>query len=140
MRTRPPHSLGGLVSTLVIIVALLMGAAPWPACRAWAQQAALDPQSLIGEWSGSWKSAGAVQHEQAGRYYLTIEKVEAARVQGKGRVEGRSARDFKFTGRLTGDHLTFGQENISDFTISGNQIRGTVKGRVNWDVELSKQK
>jgi hypothetical protein len=81
-----------------------------------------------------------VQHTQAGRYYLTIEKAEAAKVQGTGRVEGRSARDFKFTGTLTGDRLTFGQENVSDFTISGNQMRGTVKGRVNWDVELTKQK
>jgi hypothetical protein len=39
-----------LVSTLVIIVALLTGAVPWSAYRTWAQQAALDPQSLIGEW------------------------------------------------------------------------------------------
>jgi hypothetical protein len=126
------HHFGLFVFVLVVAVSQ---AKP----QAWAQQASVDPQNLVGEWSGSWKTAGAVQHEQGGRYYLTIEKVEGDKVYGKGRVEGRRARDFNFTGALTGDHLTFGKDSVANLTISGKQMRGKVEGRVNWEIELSKQ-
>lgn len=96
--------------------------------------------SLIGEWSGSWTTAGAVQHTNSGRYYLTIETVEGDKVHGKGRFEGKRATDFSFVGTLAGDRLKYGTNSVADLQVSGNRMRGKIQGRVNWDVELVKAK
>jgi hypothetical protein len=125
-----------LYATLAMLLVLTIVPTP----SAWSQAPSLDPQSLVGEWSGSWTTAGAVQSTRSGRYYLTIEKVVGDKVHGTGRVEGRGGRDFNFLGTLAGDHLKFGEANVADLVVSGNQMRGKIQGRVNWDVDLLKAK
>src|SRR6266851_9353802 len=41
----------------------------------------LDPQSLLGEWQGTWSSAAA--RSSTGNYYITINKVDGAKVLGR---------------------------------------------------------
>jgi hypothetical protein len=85
-----------------------------------AQTPPLDPQSLIGLWSGSWVNA----HEGKlnGKYYLTIDRVVGEKVFGKGEFVGRTATEFKIGGTLSGNQLTFGRTTL---TVDGNQMRGT---------------
>jgi hypothetical protein len=41
---------------------------------------AVDPQSLVGEWAGTWNSQSAEPANMSGAYSLTIKKVEDAKV------------------------------------------------------------
>ena len=89
-------------------------------------QTPVDPQSLVGEWRGSWvdKRQGKVN----GQYSLTIDKVDGDKVSGTGVLSGRRTTEFKFNGTLAGDRLTFGRETVTDLVIQGTQMRGTSEG------------
>lgn len=51
------------------------------AATAWPQAPDVDPQALIGLWSGSWTSTHVASEN--GRYYLTITRVDGQKVVGK---------------------------------------------------------
>ncbi len=107
-----------------------------------AEAQAVDPQSLIGEWQGTWNLANPKGVN--GQYYLTIKTVEGNKVQG--RVERSNVRkgitpDFNFTGTLTGNVLKFqaGPSN-TELTIDGNQMSGEMFGSTRAEISLTKKK
>jgi hypothetical protein len=97
----------------VLIVAVVVSGA-------WAQTPSLNPQALLGRWSGSW--IGAHQAKHSGKYYLTIERVEGDKVSGKREISGRKETESKVSGRLSGNLLTFGKTAL---TIDGDEMRGS---------------
>jgi hypothetical protein len=110
------------------------------AVSAWSQEA-LDPQSLVGEWRGSWidkKRPGA-----NGQYFLTIEQVHANKVYGQVAISGRESVQFKIVGTLAGNRLTFGTQNPTELLIEGKQMRGSAQGSVKgnpMEIALAKTK
>jgi hypothetical protein len=105
-------------SILSSIVAVCVIAALAPA--AWSQTPDVDPQTLIGQWSGSWISTHVASEN--GRYYLTIRRVEGQKAFGKVELIGKRTIEFMFNGTLSGNRLTFLR---TELTISGNQMTGT---------------
>jgi len=94
------------------VVALATLAAP-----AWSQ-APLDPQSLLGEWSGSWTSKHIGSFN--GRYSLTVEKVEGDKVYGQVyfTTPQRPTFQHKLVGTLDRNRLTFGSQNPTELLIT----------------------
>ena len=107
---------------------------------AWSE-APLAPQSLVGEWSGSWrdtKKPGA-----NGQYHLTIDEVKGDKVYGQVVISGRETLQFKLLGTLAGNRLTFSSANPTVLLIEGNQMRGNSQGSVRANpmaIALSKTK
>ena len=98
----------------------------------------VDPQSLVGQWTGTWTEKS--ESKMSGRYYITIEKVEGKSVFGRGEVHSRSGKtEFQFVGPLEG-RLTYARDNVVDLTIDGNRMEGTAIGKTNWRLKLNKQK
>ena len=118
-------------------LAVSVASAFWPVPEAVAQN--VDPQSLMGQWNGTWTEKSASKLN--GPYYLTIEKVDGNKVFGRGEVHSRPGKtEFKFVGTLEGNRLTYGRDNVVDLTIDGDRMEGTATGRTNWRVKLNKQK
>jgi hypothetical protein len=133
MRGRTVGRLALLFVASVVAVAAL-GVSAW-------SQAPLDPQSLIGDWNGSWtnKKAQGVN----GQYHLMIEQVNGKKVYGQVEFSGSQTAQFKLLGTLDGNRLTFGGPNPTEFLIEGNQMKGSSQGapRGNpWDITLMKTK
>jgi len=105
-----------LFITSVVALAVLAGAA-W-------SQTPLDPQSLIGVWSGARinKHGGGAE----GQYELTVERVNGDKVYMQVVIAGRET--FKTVGTLNGNRLTFSKQNPTEFLIEGNQMKGTTQG------------
>ena len=101
-------------------------------------QMAVDPQSLAGEWVGTWQDKAPPG--ASGAYYLTIEKVDGNKVTGKGEVLGRPSYKFPFVGVLSGNRLTFGRDTVVDLTIDGDRMEGGSTGQVNRVIKLVKKK
>ena len=121
----------GLVSVACFFILTAAPAAVWA-------QAAVDPQSLVGEWNGSW-----VEKHRAiakGQYSLTIEKVEGNKVHGRGEIRAGRTSEFKFVGTLEGNRLTFGRDTKTEFTIEGTQMRGSSEGRASRSISINKTK
>jgi hypothetical protein len=98
----------------------------------------VDPQSLVGQWTGTWTEKS--ESKMNGPYYITIERVDGNRVFGRAEVHSRSGKtEFQFVGTLQGNRLTYGRDNVADLTIDGNRMEGTAIGRTNWRVKLNKQ-
>src|SRR5262249_3952916 len=91
------------------------------ALAAWAQ-APLDPQSLIGVWSGTLINKNIRGYN--GQYQLTIEQVKGDKVNGQVVISGRETAQFKIGGTLNGNRLTFGKQNPTELLIEGNQTKG----------------
>ncbi len=107
---------------------------------AWSQ-APLDPQSLVGEWSGPWRNKQLPGAN--GQYHLTIEEVKGDKVYGQVTISGRETVQFKLSGTLDGNRLTFGSANPTVFLIEGNQMKGSAQGAVRanpMDIALTKTK
>jgi len=87
MRGRTVGRLALLFVASVVAVAVL-GASAW-------SQAPLDPQSLIGDWNGSWtnKKAQGVN----GQYHLRIEQVNGNKVYGQVEFSGPPNRAIQAT-------------------------------------------
>ena len=104
----------------VLLIALLLAIGVVPAHRVEAQPAAVDPQSLVGEWEGRrtrWTSDG----QSEVRWYLLIERVEGDKIYLKRETPG--VPTVSFVGILTGNQLTFGQTNAQiTFTVDGNRM------------------
>jgi hypothetical protein len=122
----------------VAVVAVIILTAAMPSAPAVAQTP-VDPQSLIGEWSGEWRWKS--NQKFSGPYMLTIEKVEGTNVFGEGQMRGRNNTEFKFRGKLEGNHLTFGRESQTDLVIDGKTMSGSRTGGQNpVDITLTKTK
>ena len=101
-----------------------------------AAQAPVDPQSLLGEWKGSWISRnGSV----SGGYHLTVEKVVGAAVSGRWEVTTPRQGDRRatFVGALDGDRLSWGDYNR--FTVEPSRMRGVIGVAGHMSVTLTKQ-
>ncbi len=104
---------------------------------------ALDPQSLIGEWTGKWvrQSAGSAQTRRiatSGAYRLVINKVEGRIVSADVYAEGaQGVIERGGRGTLEGNTLTFGPVK---FTVTGNDMRGTRTSPVLSEINLTKMK
>jgi len=106
----------------------------------WAQ--AVDPQSLIREWTGDW----SYLREFSGTENMTIAKIETNQVYGHiDRVSGikliQSAH-YDFVGTLEGDKLVFtgsGGDSVQ-LTISGITMQGTGFQSVRYSISMRKSK
>src|SRR4030095_15449723 len=120
--------LGGLAISVAAVVVPVAGVV--------AQN--VDPQSLVGQWTGTWTEKS--ESKMNGPYYITIERVDGNKVFGRAEVHSRSGKtEFQFVGTLQGNRLTYGRDNVADLTIDGNRMEGTALGRTNWRVKLNKQ-
>jgi hypothetical protein len=127
MRGRTVGRVALLFVASVVAVAAL-GVSAW-------SQAPLDPQSLIGDWNGSWtnKKAQGVN----GQYHLMIEQVNGKKVYGQVEFSGPQTAQFKLLGTLDGNRLTFGGPNPTEFLIEGNQMKGSSQGRLGATLGIS---
>jgi hypothetical protein len=110
------------------------------AVSAWSQ-ATLDPQSLIGNWSGSWTNK--LLRSANGQYHLKIEQVRGNKVYGLVDISGTSSIQYRLDGTLDGNRLTFGTQNPTELLIEGNQMKGSSQGSVRgnpWEITLTKIK
>ena len=110
---------------------------------------ALDPQTLIGEWTGKWvrQTPGAVQGGRRlttnGAYRLVINKIEGQAVSADIYAEGVNVEGSQKTverevrGRLEGSTLTFGPTR---FTVTEKEMRGTRTGPAAVEINLTKLK
>ena len=120
------------MSSLVAVTAL--GGSAW-------SQAPLDPQSLIGDWNGSWTNK-KVQGVN-GPYHLKIERVQGNKVYGQVEMSWRDTVRFRLVGTLDGNRLTFNPDNPTELSIEGNQMKGSAQGSVRanpMEITLTKAK
>jgi hypothetical protein len=96
-----------------------------------AAQPALDPRSLVGEWTGTW-TAGATgggtgsRAGTQGPYTLAISRVDGGRVFGTIQTRWYSGN---IRGTLEDNRLIVASEQYrTELTVDGNQMRGTRQG------------
>src|SRR5262245_33925447 len=104
---------------LAVSVAAALALVP----AALAQNVAPEPQSLVGQWIGTWIDKS--EEKRNGPYYITIERVDGNKVFGRGEVHSRPGKtEFKFVGTLEGNRLTYGRDNVIDLAIDGDRMEG----------------
>jgi hypothetical protein len=102
---------------------------------------AVEPQSLVGVWEGTW--VGASERLAQGTLNMTVTKVEGNQVQGRFERMGWANRQvrFDFVATLQGDKLAFaGPTNVVELTISGTQMRGTELDGIRMNISMTKSK
>jgi len=82
-------------------------------------QTSIDPQSLVGEWSGIWGTASTTL---SGDYVLRIRKVEGEKVFGEVEFTNRGTTRTNLIGTFDGQRLTYGNGAL---TVEGNRMTGT---------------
>ncbi len=117
------RSLGRVFAGLLVLGLSVPGA--------WSQTRTVEPQTLVGKWSGSWTNANTGKGN--GKYYLTIDRVEGQKVFGSGEVIGQKNSEFKVNGTLSGNQLTFGR---TELTVDGVTMRGKAPSM---DIRLMKE-
>jgi len=86
-------------------------------------QTPIDPQSLIGEWSGKWSGIwGTGSQMLTGDYVLRIKKVEGEKVFGEVEFTNRGTTKTNMVGTFDGQRLTYGNGAL---TVEGNRMTGT---------------
>jgi hypothetical protein len=117
------RTLGGLCGGRRFCLIALAGLAVVTACappEALAQT--VDPQSLVGEWEGTWSGVSA--RDVQGTFRMTVTKVERSQVHGRIEREGWGRQvapaRFDFVGTLEGNKLVF--------TFPGNSVELTISG------------
>jgi len=103
----------------------------------------VDPQSLVGEWRGTYH--GVSERLIQGTLNVTVTKVEGNQVHGRVEREGFgkavSPARVDFVGTLEGDKLviTFPGNSVES-TISGTQMRGTMFESYRMNISMTKSK
>lgn len=104
-----------------------------------AQQAAIDPQSLLGECIGTWKYKTGT-----GGWFLTLTRLDNAIYYGSVKSTGAAQNVFyELTGKLEGDIFKYSDLNgvqHAELKVDGDKMTGTGGGRVVTGVEISCQK
>jgi len=86
-------------------------------------QTPVDPQSLLGEWSGKWSGIwGTGSQTLSGDYVLRIRKVEGEKVFGEVEFTNRGTTRTNLIGTFDGQRLTYGNGAL---TVEGNRMTGT---------------
>ena len=126
---------GGTMALLIF--ALLPGTAVLKA-----QGADLDPQSLVGEWWGTWVDSSS--RAANGKFYLTITKVEGTTCEGKFEATGtRGKVDVNFkNGTVASNRITIANPNRqTELTVAETSMTGSSVGPFGkWDLSLMKHK
>ncbi len=126
------------LSTLLLLAFSVL--APTPPAR---PQAPLDPQSLLGEWQGTWTFENDSGKVLTGAYGLTIERVEGDKVHGRGEILGARNTEFQFEGTLAGNRLRFdkgGKDGATELRVEGTRMFGASQGKVTREIALSKKR
>jgi hypothetical protein len=103
----------------------------------------LDPQSIIGEWGGRWVDPR--DPGNTGSYFMTIKKIEGNKIFTRLHLVGRGSFEGDREATLSGNTLTIETRfNKAEFTIEGDQMRGTTRnlstGFVSQEISLVKKK
>jgi len=103
----------------------------------------IDPQTLVGEWAGTWAMAN--EPGVQGTHNMTISKVEGNQVYGHvdriGWGKAVATAHFDFVGTLEGDRLAFaGPAHTVELTISGTKMRGTGFESLRFNIAMAKNK
>ena len=109
---------------------------------AWPQET-IDPQSLVGEWTGSWTNQQFSGRGDLGKgdYILTIERVEGNQVYGRGKIRGpKGTNEFDVVGTLDGNQLRYGKQPVTKLLIRKGEMTGTSEGRLGRDIILYQRK
>ena len=132
----PPTLLSLLLSVVIIATTVA------PALS----QAPVDPQSLVGNWSGRWSMRNPQGHQVSGQYDVSITKVEGDKVYAHvdaaggsgGRGPGAPPVVGDFVGTLDGNRLTLGNDEL---TVDGSRMKGR-KGGTSFlsEIDLAKKK
>ena len=100
-------------------------------------QSLIDPQSLVGEWQGTWKGRTGNRETSSG-YSLTVERVDGDKVSLKVlSIEQAVREEQSVQGRLNGNVLTYGRVTL---TIDGNRMTGKSSAGRGREIELMKSK
>jgi hypothetical protein len=93
-------------------------------------QPIIDPQSLVGEWVGSWTKAGSIGAAPAGGpYRMTIRRVDRSRVFGHLVISRRRALELDFVGTLDGNRLTYARTELTIYALDNLiEMRGHSQG------------
>jgi len=94
------------------------------------EQPLISPQSLVGEWLGSWEArstGGAAQ--RTGSYGLTIRRVAGSKIFGHLKVVSRHQAEFDIVGTLDGNRLTYGRTQLTIYDLGDwMEMRGSTEG------------
>lgn len=114
---------------------LLLGAMPDPV------SAQTNPQSLIGEWAGTWNNLGPDAATWNGQYFLTIKSIQGT--QASVRLYFTTPRgnfEREFFGSVDGNRLRWGGPRPTEFTVEGNEMRGMGGGDAGpFEIRLKKK-
>ena len=91
------------------LLVLLTGLAVLGAALPAAPQTSVDPQSLVGDWTGTWSGRVSMRgSENSGEYVLRITKVVRDRVHGRVEWTKKGSRNEPQVTELTinGDHMS----------------------------------
>jgi hypothetical protein len=118
--------LNGLPRARLIVLSVWLAAIAWGCAVAPAVQAPY-PESLVGEWWGTWQSVNVPGY--SGQYYLTISYIDGNTVWGGFRVHPaagiRTIIEGPFQGTLKdGRLLSGGVDSRMELTITGNEMAG----------------
>jgi hypothetical protein len=142
-----PRTLGGMycgrLLPLIVFASLTMVTGFMPP-EAPAQTP--DPQSLVGEWVGTW-TMGSEAMVNA-NYTMTVTKVEGKQVHGRVERDGfgrMPPASFNFVGTLEGDKLILADSaHPGEFTIYktnyGTQMKGTSLESIRFNISMTKSK
>jgi hypothetical protein len=85
-------------------------------------QTPVDPQSLVGEWSGKWSGIwGGGSQTRSGEYVLKITKVEGQKVYGQVEWTSKGTSRTNVVGTFDGRRLTYGN---AELIVDGNRMTG----------------
>ena len=103
-----------------------------------AQQATIDPQSLLGQCNGTWK-----YKTSTGGWFLTLTRLENGIYYGGITYSGAERNTpVDLTGKLEGDIFKYSSPSGSyaELKVEGDKMTGTGGGRTTTGVEISCQK
>lgn len=123
----------GLAPLLLVTLLVVLGSGSTPVLAQ-----VIDPQSLVGEWTGQWSSTSRAQ--VSGPYSMVISKVEGDKVTGRVERSAQKNASFAFVGTLEGNKLVIDRPGSkTELEISDNQMRGGSFGTYRGTITLNKK-